>query len=196
MKYIRLDIFLLITVVLLAGCIGFFRGLIGKSRENARLKNNIEALTSDCLYFVSKDGKNAAEVKSLTLTVSELKAHNAQLAQELATLKIKPKHVHTMAQVSTGAHYTLTLTRDSTVFDTITATRYHYANEWIIINALCSGDTCDTEIVTRDSLLVVHHTRVRRFLCFTWNTYSGKTTIKNYNPYSAIQQITSITLKH
>ncbi len=191
-------IFLLFSLISLVMKIWLFAGLIAKNNENKRLQSNIETLTSEVRHFKTADGKNAAQVKTLTLTVSELKEQNAQLMSELKTMSVKPRDVKTIQQISAQAQYEVQIVKkDSVIFDTIQVVTYKYADDWITFEALCPpiGDTCTAKIVTHDSLLIVQHSKTRKFLFWTWKRYSGQATVKNYNPYSEIRSVRNIDIE-
>ena len=170
--------------------------LCKKHKENQRLQSNIEVLYSEKKTFQTKDGKNAAQVQTLSHTISELKAHNSQLINEIHTLNIKKRDVNAVQQIGSRANYEITVVRDSIVFDTIYKYSYSYSDEWLSFRALCNThDSCKVAIHTHDSLLLVQHSKQRRFLWWTWRKFSDQITVKNYNPYSTIQSITSIILE-
>lgn len=196
MKNTRLDIIFLAVAIVLTVIVTSFWKLNAYKNTNKRLASNIEALCSEIQTFQTKDGKNAAQVKTLTLTVSELKKQNSQLIEEIKTLNIKKRDVNAVQQLGTQANYTFSVVRDSVVFDTIYKYSYFFSDEWLTFKALCNEqDSCTVEIQTRDSLLLVHHSRQRKFLWWTWHKYSDQVTVKNYNPHSTIQSVTSIILK-
>ena len=172
--------------------------LTRKYRENKRLKSNIETLTGEVKHFQTTDGKNTAQVKTLTLTTSELKKQNAQLVSELKTMNVKPREVKNIQQVGIQAKYEIQLVKkDTVIYDTIPMLEYSYKDDWIKFEALCplTGDTCKATIITHDSLLIAQHSKTRKFLCWTWKRYSGQATVKNYNPYSQIRSIRNIDIE-
>ena len=184
-SFLMLSLLLFISVLIIV-CL--FQELITKNSINKRLQSNIETLTSQVVKFRTSDGKNAAQVKTLTLTTSELKEQNKNLVSELKTMHIKPRDVKNIQQLSTEAKYEIQLIKkDTVIFDTIQAIKYTYTDDWIAINAICpTNDTCTASIVTRDSLLIIQHSKTRKILFWTWKKYSGQATVKNYNPYSEI----------
>jgi hypothetical protein len=191
-------IFTLFFIISLLINIGLSTGFKKKYRENKRLKSNIETLTSEVKYFQTTDGKNAAQVKTLTLTTAELKEQNAQLVSELETMDVKPRDVKNIQWVGTQATYEVEVVKkDSVIFDTVQVITYKYADDWIKFEALCplTGDTCKATIITHDSLLIAQHSKTKKFLCWTWKRYSGQATVKNYNPYSEIRSIRNIDIE-
>lgn len=193
-SFLMLSLLLFISVLIIV-CL--FQELITKNSINKRLQSNIETLTSQVVKFRTSDGKNAAQVKTLTLTTSELKEQNKNLVSELKTMHIKPRDVKNIQQLSTEAKYEIQLIKkDTVIFDTIQAIKYTYTDDWIAINAICpTNDTCTASIVTRDSLLIIQHSKTRKILFWTWKKYSGQATVKNYNPYSEIISIRNINIE-
>lgn len=191
-------IFILFSLISLITRVCLFTGLIAKNNENKRLQSNIEMLTSEVKHFETTDRKNAAQVKTLTLTVSELKEQNIQLATELKTMNVKLRDAKNIQQISTQAQYEIQLIKkDSIIFDTVQVATYKYADDWISFEAICPtiGDTCTAKIATQDSILIVQHSKTKKFLWWTWKKYSGQTTVKNYNPYSEIRSIRNIDIE-
>jgi len=190
-----LPLFFAISIVL---CFCLLEMLVNAQNEKRRLKSNVETLTSQVVKFRTSDGKNAAQVKTLTLTTSELKEQNTQLVSELKTISVKPRNVKNIQQISTSAKYEVQLVKkDTMISDTVRAITYKYADNWISIDAVCSqqGDTCTAKIITCDSLLIVQHCKTKKFLFWTWKKYSGQATVKNYNPYSQIRSIRNIDIQ-
>jgi len=184
---------LLFVAVLICACL--IMALVSTQNDKRRLKYNIETLTSQVVKFRTSDGKNAAQVKTLTLTTSELKEQNAELVAELKTMSVKPRDVKNIQQVSIETKYEIQFVKkDTVIFDTVRATTYKYANEWISFDAICQ-DTCNAHIVTRDSLLIVQHCKTKKFLFWTYKRYSGQATVKNYNPYSVILSLRNIDIE-
>ena len=186
---------LLFVAILVCACL--IQVVVSTTNEKKRLKSNIKALTSEIRQFKTTDGKNAAQVKTLTLTTAELKEQNKQLVSELKTMNVKPRDTKNIQQVSIEAKYEIQFVKkDTVIFDTVRAITYRYTDDWIAFDALCRlNDTCKASIVTHDSLLIVQHSKTRKILFWTWKKYSGQATVKNYNPYSKILSIRNIDIE-
>lgn len=181
-------IVLLVIVALVAMNITAFMMYRNQKTESERLKSNIEALRGDIIREISKDSRNTATIQQQTLTKSELKDI---IHEELKSLNIKERDVRQV--IVTGSQSKIDVPIDTIVPNDTTPTRpeYRYHDKWV--DAKMDGDSA--HIVVRDSLLVANHARTRRFLWWTWKRYTGKTTIKNYSPYSTITSITSIDVE-
>lgn len=170
---------LVVAVVLLRGA------LLAQQDEIKRLQSNIDALTTKIDHRISSDGKEIAEVKIETLTKAEIKEI---LKEELATINVKSKDVHSITTVVEESQTKVKL--DTViVHDTIIAMQYH--DKWIDLSII--GDSA--QIATYDSILIVNHAKTRRFLFWTWKKYSGKTSIKTYSPYAHTTSIQAIEIK-
>lgn len=159
---------------------------IRRNREQAceilRLQSNIEALQSDIKTYKSKDGKNVSEVKVQTLTANEVKEI---LKEELASINVKSKDVHSATKIVEEQKATVVL---DTVFIRDTVFAMNYKDPWLDITI--SKDTANIHL--KDSILVVSYAKTRRFLWWKWKIYSGKTSVKNYSPYSTITTLEAV----
>lgn len=178
----------LVFVALIVTNIVMFKCYNSQRIENERLSSNIEAMRSDIIREISKDGKQTATISQQTLTKSELREI---LHEELKSMGIKERDVKQVINAGTESVADVPLTPSVTTEDTTSKREYKYNDEWI---DLCvTGDSAHIEV--RDSLLIANHAKTRRFLWWTWKRYSGKTTIKNYSPYSKITGIESIDIE-
>ncbi|MCQ2232129.1 MAG: hypothetical protein MJZ30_09820 [Paludibacteraceae bacterium] len=183
---------ILITILLFVSVVAMFVMTYHLYRQQKvecdRLQSNIEALRGDIERGFSKDNHATATIKQQTLTKSELKEI---IHDELKSLDIKERDVKQV--IITGEE-----TKADVAIDTIvendscpTLPEYRYADKWVDLRV--DGDSAHIKV--RDSLLIANHAKTRRFLWWTWKRYSGKTTIKNYSPYSEITSVTSIDVE-
>ena len=80
--------------------------LVGSNRqrlrsENQRLNQNIATLTSDVELYRTRSGESAAEVRSLRLRQSELEQTNEALTDQIDQLKIRLRHINSLATAAT-----------------------------------------------------------------------------------------------
>lgn len=147
-----------------------------------RLQSNIEAMRTDLKRNISTDGKQTAEVKVQTLTKEEIRQ---AMKEELKTLDIKARDVKNATTLQTQ---NVAAVKIDTIILRDTVVEYQYRDNWIDLKV-----NADSALIAcRDCLLIVSHCRTRKFLWWTIRRYSGKTTVKNYSPYSTIQTIESI----
>lgn len=181
MKYLPIAL-LFVSII----CVTLFARSCTQRDTINRLESNVKALQGDLKHFQTKDKKSASEIKTLTLTVSELK--KSAFEQELKSLSIKARDVKSLQEIATETIYEFkVIPRDSIIYDTVRATTFDYHNQWVDFSMICPpSDSCSTHIATRDSILVVQHAQTKHFLWWTWKKYSGRCTVKNYNPHSTI----------
>lgn len=166
-------------LVIIAFCLS--KALNAQKADNERLQSNIEALRGEIEKGFSKDGKETTIVKQQTLTKSELKEI---IHEELSSLGIKERDVKQAITIAEKQKVDVHL-------DSVNVNQIGYKDSWIDIT-IC-GDSA--HISGRDSLLIINHAKTKKFLWWTWKRYSGKTTIKNYSPYSHITGIESIDVE-
>jgi hypothetical protein len=193
-KIIYTTVLLFLAGVFITGV----KNLQRKNDEIKRLKSNIITLTSETRHFTTTDGMTAAETKTLTLTTSELKKENARLVAELNTLQVKARDAKSITNIATTSCYKDIPMKADTVFlhDTVKI-NYDYCDQWISVSVSCRGHPdgvpdCIANITTYDSLLIVNHCKTRKFLWWTVKKYTGKVSVKNYNPYSSIVNMQTI----
>ena len=134
--------------------------------DNQRLRNNIDALKDEVEYYTTADSVLAARTKRQTLTISELKADNAQLANEVKTMGIKLKHLQSVQKIEQKTEYKFVadtvIIIDPATKQPIPTLQYH--DDWIDFEQRGNDILC----TTRDSLTVVRYQRKRKFLFWTF----------------------------
>lgn len=169
-----------IAVIVLFLAIAFLSLSVRNAKRTIeRLESNIVAMQSSLERSISTDGKNVAESKAQTLTATELKK---AIAEELKTINVKARDVKSVSTIQTN---NIANVKTDTVILHDTVVEYRYDDEWITLRI----DADSAHIACRDCLLVVNHCRTRKFLWWTIRRYSGKTTIKNYSPYSTVKTV-------
>lgn len=178
---------MVVTIVaLLLGALAwlFHRAMLQQRDEIQRLESNIKALTTEIVRAQSKDGKETATVLQKTLTKAEIRQI---LHEELSSLGIKERDVKQATTISEESRAEVKLV-PVVVHDTVR--RYEFDDPWLHISV--NGDSAKVSVF--DSILVVNHAKTRKFLWWKWKQYSGKTTIKNYSPYSSIMTIEALQI--
>ena len=179
-------LFAAIAWIILLGVLFFMLSRMRSQSLNIeRLESNISAMADEVSRGLSSDNKNTATIKQQTLTKEELKE---VLQAELKTLDIKARDVKNVTNIITESKVAVQV---DTVVKIDTLVEYSYKDAWVDI----AINQDSAKIACRDSLLVVNHAKTKRFLWWTWKRYSGKTTIKNYSPYTYIENINSIDVE-
>ena len=160
--------------------------------ESDRLRGNISTLKDGLDYYMTADSVLVARTKRQSATISELKADNSQLANEVKSLGVKLKHLQSVQKIEQKTEYKFVV---DTVIITDTATsepvpQYEYHDDWIDFRMLAGT----VNIETRDSLTVVRYQRRRRFLFWTIKRYTGQVVVENRNPNAKIVGVSEIDI--
>lgn len=160
--------------------------------DNQRLRNNIDALKDDVEYYTTADSVLAARAKRQSVTISELKADNSNLAEQVKKMGVKLRHLQSIQQVQQQSVYKF-IADTIIIIDTITKEpipTLQYHDDWIDFEQRGTDILC----VTRDSLTVVRYQRKRKFLFWTFKKYTGQVSVLCANPHTKILGISEIDI--
>lgn len=189
---IYINMALLVAVVSLSCWLGNVR------EEKKRLANNQEALLSDILYYKTESGKNAASVKKLEFTKSEMKKHCQDLTKTVDDLNIKIGRIKSASTTVTKTEVEIqTVVRDSIVYRDlpISIKVINWRDPWIKLNGVLDGDTFSAKIESVDTLQQVVHRIPKKFLFIKWGTKAIRQEVVSSNPHSKIVYTEYIELK-
>lgn len=195
--------YLIITCLALAMLSAWLaQSLVSANKEKTRLKNNQEALMSECKLYETKAGESAASVLRLQLTKDELEKNNQKLSQEIKDLGIKLKRVQSLSQTSSQANIKIqTEIRDSIVYKPETHlvdTLKHFSwsdPPWADIKGVINDGKVDLSVTTSDTIIQIVHKVPKRFLCFKFGCKAIRQEIINKNKYNRIVYSEYIELK-
>ena len=146
---------------------------------------------------VSFDG-----VKTLTLTVDELKEHESQLTDKCKELELKLKRVQSITQAGTQSDYNLRgEVRDSIVYvplrgayDTLRCSDYQ---DPYISFSYCvdSANIYTADITTRDTITAIAHRIPKKFLFFRYGTKEIKMEVLSSNPHTSLTTATHVVVE-
>ena len=140
-------------------------------QHNNRLRADITALNSQLTQYTDKQGREISEIAALELTVNELKNSFPQVIATLQELKIKPKQINSITQVSSQQQKEIiTPVKDTIIIqynDTSTARAFRYRDPFYTVNGLIFTDTAHLKINSIDTLTqIVYRERVKPWLLF------------------------------
>ena len=184
-------ILLYTSLVLLLALIGISIALHYTCKDRDRLASNQVALMSDMRAYKTKAGNNAASIKKLTLTKSELQINCNELTKQIQDMGIKLKRVQSISSTSTHSDYEIhTQIKDSIVYrDHIKYITLHtmiYSDPWIDLNGVIDSLNFKGSIQTRDTLIQVVHKIPKKFLFFRFGCKAISQDIMCTNPHSKI----------
>lgn len=167
--------------------------------EKERLEANQTALLSQVEYWTTKNGKSAADVRKLTLTVDELKQYNATLKKTADDLGIKLKRVQSASTtgVRTEVKF-ITQVRDSIVYrDSIIVPvkAFTWRDPWTDVQGVIERDSVDLSVQSVDTLTTIVHKIPHKFWFIKWGCKAIKQTVVSSNPHTKINYTEYIEVK-
>lgn len=177
--------------------------LVGSNRqrlrsENQRLNQNIVALTSDVELYRTRSGESAAEVRSLRLRQSELEQTNEALIDQIDQLKIRLRHINSLATAATQTVVEFSTQIPDTILrrpvvDTIRLPLY--ADTWNSVQATLIGDRIEGRFSSVDTLHQVVYRVPHRFLFIRYGTKELRQVITSSNPSTRLVYSSHITIE-
>ena len=177
--------------------------MVGSNRqrlrsENQRLNQNIVALTSDVELYRTQSGESAAEVRSLRLRQSELEQTNEALTDQIDQLKIRLRHINSLATAATQTVVEFSTQIPDTVLrrpvvDTIRLPLY--ADTWNSVQATLIGDRIKGRFSSVDTLHQVVYRVPHRFLFIRYGTKELRQVITSSNPSTRLVYSSHITIE-
>lgn len=167
--------------------------------EKERLEANQTVLLSQVEYYTTKNGKSAADVRKLTLTVDELKQYNATLKKTAEDLGIKLKRVQSASTtgVRTEVKF-ITQVRDSIVYrDSIIVPvkAFTWRDPWTDVAGVIERDSVDLSVQSVDTLTTIVHKIPHKFWFIKWGCKAIKQTVVSSNPHTKITYTEYIEVK-
>ena len=177
--------------------------MVGSNRqrlrsENQRLNQNIVALTSDVELYRTQSGESAAEVRSLRLRQSELEQTNEALTDQIDQLKIRLRHINSLATAATQTVVEFSTQIPDTVLrrpvvDTIRLPLY--TDTWNSVQATLIGDRIEGRFSSVDTLHQVVYRVPHRFLFIRYGTKELRQVITSSNPSTRLVYSSHITIE-
>ncbi len=166
--------------------------------ENQRLNQNIATLTTDVEIYRTRSGESAAEVRSLRLKQSELEQTNDLLADQIQDLKIRLRHINSLATATTRTEVGFsTQIPDSVlhrpVVDTLRLPLY--ADSWNSLQATLIGNRIEGRFTSIDTLHQVVYRVPHRFLFIRYGTKELRQVITSSNPSTRLVYSSHITIE-
>lgn len=166
--------------------------------ENQRLNQNIATLSTDVEIYRTRSGESAAEVRSLRLKQSELEQTNELLANQIQNLKIRLRHISSLATASTQTEVEFsTQIPDSVLHRPIVDTLRLplYADRWNSLQATLIGNRIEGRFTSVDTLRQVVYRIPHRFLFIRYGTKELRQVITSSNPSTRLVYSSHITIE-
>lgn len=166
--------------------------------ENQRLNQNIATLTTDVEIYRTRSGESAAEVRSLHLKQSELEQTNELLADQIQDLKIRLRHINSLATATTCTEVGFsTQIPDSVLHRPIVDTLRLplFTDSWNSLQATLIGNRIEGRFTSIDTLHQVVYRVPHRFLFIRYGTKELRQVITSSNPSTRLVYSSHITIE-
>lgn len=187
---------IVMLVILFLWCL-----LRGAVKENERLRSNETALLAENENYKTEAGRNAMTVKSLTLTVDQVKEHEMQLVARCKELDIKLKRAQSLSETGTQTKYiikgeardSVAYVRDTGALDSLRCSDY---KDPYLVFSYCvdSSGIYTADIETYDTITAIVHRIPRKFLFFRFGTKEIRQEVTCSNPHTRITAATKIDI--
>lgn len=190
----------IVTIALLLSAL--IASVIGMRKERAekeRFKANQTALLAQVDTLTTENGKHAANMLKLSLTVDELRNANAQLVKTADELNIKLKRIQSASTTATNTEVkVITQVRDSIVYrDSVImpVKVFTWRDSWTDVNGVIERDSVDLSIQSVDTLTTIVHKVPHKFWFIKWGCKAVKQTVVSSNPHTKITYTEYIEVK-
>lgn len=164
--------------------------LVGRSKDKAEIKRvttNNSVLWGNFKSYKTANGKNAASVGVLTLKLNEFKRNEPLLLKEIASLKIKPKRVKQVSQISMNTNISATLPVVDRVEHGDTAKCFSKIDEYVELSCCYLKDSAVINIHIPVTITpVLHKIPYFTFLWIDFGIKEIRLDIICNNPYTEI----------
>lgn len=193
----KITILKLALVTLLVGAVAVLSCIVrNQHTEIGRLSGNQTALLDSVKHYKTESDRNAASVRVLELTKSELEESCTGLAEQVKDLGVKLKRAEAIAQTATKTALEFqTQVRDSIIYVVdSTATRYYqdslklleWKDPWVSFHGELRGDNLTGKIQSVDTLTTVLHRVPRKCFLFKWKRDEYRVEVVSNNPHTEI----------
>lgn len=187
---------IVLLVILILWCL-----LRDASKENERLRSNETALLAENENYKTEAGRNAMTVKSLTLTIDQVREHEARLVARCEELDIKLKRALAIGETGTQTKYivkgevrdSVVYVRDTGALDSLRCSDY---KDPYLVFSYCvdSSGIYTADIETFDTITAIVHRIPRKFLFFRFGTKEIRQEVVCANPHTRITTNTKIDI--
>ncbi len=154
--------------------------------ENRRLTMNQHALLTDTEQLRMDNGRTAAEVEVLRLTVSELKRLRDDDRRTIRDLGIRLRDAQSYARATAQTSVEMAVPLRDTVIIRDTVRVFRWRDAWVDVEGQIRADSVECRVESIDTLHQVVWRERRRFLFIRWGTKSLRQRITSSNPHTRI----------
>lgn len=154
--------------------------------ENRRLERNQRALLGEVQLYRTENGRSAASIEALELTVAEFREAHERDAEEIETLGIRLRRAESYAKSAMQTTIVDTVVvRDTVIVSDSLPHAYRYfaaADAWSRVEGILYGDSLNYVVRSVDTLHQVVHRVPRKFLFIPYGTKAIRQEVWSSNP--------------
>lgn len=141
-------------------------------RENTRIKGNNNILSSQLDTFRTKAGEAAAMVDRLSLTLSEFRQQNQELADRVKALDLRLRRINSYSinGYQSSVTFTVPLTIASVMPDAALKRRFCWSDTWNRVEGVIASDSVKCSVTHKDTIDQIVYRVPRKFLFIKWGT--------------------------
>ena len=147
------------SIIILFFCfttVGFAREYFRERRGKKRMETNLDIAETSMKVYRLKNSHLAAQNQVMRMHYDEMAAIYPKILEEVKNIEIRPKYLTQYSEtVINQEKEIVTLVRDSTVMDTITARVFNYQDDFYRVRGIAVGDSQRVSIQSRDSIIQV-----------------------------------------
>ena len=162
------------------------RSLNSANDDIKRLESNQEAYFDSITIYKAKNELNVYQIKRLNMTKDEFKKTNSTLLQQVENMKVKIKRLNSVDRVVNRTEYVFV---PDTIYYPAEQKGYRWKDAWLSFEM----DSCGVNIEAKDTIHVVRHQRIKRFLWWV-RKRDMYISVQNSNPHTSTTTIESITI--
>lgn len=178
------------AVAMLATIIALSSRLEHLKKENARLENNVEALTNECDTFRTVNGRLVTECITVIAERDEMKNLFIDANKKVKELEVKLKYAQS---VSTAAQHSemhiVTEVHDTVYVENEKPERakvFSYNDAWTSIRGEIRDSLAKIDYTTTDTISQVVYRVPKKWWFFRWGTKCVKVRMACSNPHNSI----------
>ena len=171
------------ATLLLIACVA----IIHRSHHEVnRLRNNNEALSSECVLYRTRLDQSAASVVAMQLQIDEFKQQHARDAKQIKALGIRLRRTESLATTATQSEMQITTIQRDTIILRDTLSLFRWSDKWVDVEGAIRGNKVECHIKSIDTLRQVIHRVPRRLWFLRYGTQAIRQEITSSNPHTKI----------
>ena len=154
--------------------------------EVNRLRNNNEALSTECSLYKTRLDNSAASVVAMQLQLDEFREQHVRDVKQIKALGVRLRRVESVATTATRNEVKLVAPSHDTIILRDTLSLFQWSDTWLSIEGQIRGEKVECKIQSIDTLRQVIHRVPRRFWFIRYGTRAIRQEITSSNPHSRI----------